>query len=116
MKLSEPVQNMDRGDNQKMETHSEENEIIIISESEFDLVDFFRRILEFGYITHFYKTPLAPWITKPSAAKVHSSDRKLSEEESTERNRSEIRELSEEEAKRIISIFPNIVRRKRYSE
>lgn len=77
-------------------------------------LDFMKRILDFGYITHFYKTPLAPWIEKPSVSKGHYSDKKLTSGEII--NRTEYRELSEEEAVHLISFFPKVVRTKRYRE
>jgi integrase/recombinase XerD len=39
-------------------------------------LDFLRRMLEFSYVTYFYKTPLAPWIEKPSVSKGHYTDKK----------------------------------------
>jgi integrase/recombinase XerD len=77
-------------------------------------LDFLRRILEFGYLTLFYKASLSPWITKPSVAKGHYSDRKIAAGEEEQKNREEIRELSEVDAALIVSIFPNIVRSTRY--
>lgn len=61
-------------------------------------LDFFRRLLEFGYITQFYKSPLAEWIEKPSIKKGHYS-------ESGTLNRSQLRELSEREAKMLVQYF-----------
>jgi integrase/recombinase XerD len=77
-------------------------------------LDFLRRILEFGYITHFYKTPLAPWIEKPSVTKGHYTDKKKQNGELS--NRTDYRELSEEEAMYLASLLPKIVKSKRYRE
>lgn len=77
-------------------------------------LDFLRRILEFGYVTHFYETPLAPWIEKPSVSKGHYSDKKKKNGEII--NRTDYRELSEEEAKYLASLFPKIVGSPRYRE
>jgi integrase/recombinase XerD len=76
-------------------------------------LDFLRRILEFGYITHFYKTPLAPWIEKPTIVKGHYSDKKLPN--GTVVNRTEYREMTEEEAIKLASMFTEVVRCKRYT-
>lgn len=75
-------------------------------------LDFMRRILEFGYVTHFYKTPLAPWIEKPSVSKGHYSDKKMKNGEII--NRTDYRELSEKEARYLAELFPKIVRSKQY--
>lgn len=75
-------------------------------------LDFMRRILEFGYVTHFYKTPLAPWIEKPSVSKGHYSDKKKKNGEIV--NRTDYRELSEDEAKYLVSLFSKVVRSRKY--
>lgn len=75
-------------------------------------LDFLRRILEFGYVTHFYKTPLAPWIEKPSVAKGHYSAKK--KVDGVEVNRTDYRELTEEEARYLAKLLPKVVKTKRY--
>lgn len=75
-------------------------------------LDFFRRILEFGYITGFYKNPLVPWIDKPSVAKGHYRG----DTETDSLNRTDYRELSEEEARLLAAQMPETVKSRRYQE
>ncbi|GIN87338.1 tyrosine recombinase XerD [Heyndrickxia sporothermodurans] len=74
-------------------------------------LEFFRRLLDFGYETQFYKAHLSTWITKPVCKKGHYlTDRTQSEEKQT---RVQVRELNQKDAEYIISCFPKIVRSER---
>ncbi|WP_046180317.1 tyrosine-type recombinase/integrase [Domibacillus tundrae] len=65
-------------------------------------LEFFRRFLEFGFNTHFYGTRLSVWIQKPLIQKGHVSH--------SSENRTEMRELSSNEAKHIIDCFAKTVK------
>lgn len=69
-------------------------------------LEFFRRILDFGYETQFYKTHLSTWIKKPTAQKGHYII------EETSHHRVQVRELSQKDAEMIISFFPKVVKAK----
>lgn len=69
-------------------------------------LDFFRRILEFGYQTKFYSSVLAPWIQKPKSIKGHYSG-------GDNMNRKEIRELPQQEAQMLIKAMPGVVKTNR---
>jgi integrase/recombinase XerD len=72
-------------------------------------LNFFRRLLAFGYKTHFYKGPLYEWIKKPAIKKGHYSD-SLSETQTY----SEVRELSQRDAEELIGLFSKLVKQKAY--
>ncbi|KKB34757.1 tyrosine-type recombinase/integrase [Bacillus thermotolerans] len=74
-------------------------------------LEFFRRLLDFGYETQFYQSHLSTWITKPVSKKGHYSKSKQAE-----KNRTPLRELSQADAERILSFFPQIVKSKRNQE
>ncbi|EIT86703.1 phage integrase family protein [Fictibacillus macauensis ZFHKF-1] len=75
-------------------------------------LDFFRRLLDFGYETHFYTVLLSTWIDKPTARKGHA----YSQEDTFEFMREERRELPQDEAERLLAFFPEIVKTDRYKE
>lgn len=66
-------------------------------------LEFFRRLLDFGYETNFYPTYLSTWINKPRARKGHYMNDKK------QPNRFQVRELSKRDALEIIGCFPEIV-------
>lgn len=67
-------------------------------------LEFFRRLLDFGYETQFYKTHLSTWIKKPTATKGHYII------EENNHHRIQVRELSQEDAETLISYFPKVVK------
>ncbi|SDN45799.1 integrase/recombinase XerD [Fictibacillus solisalsi] len=75
-------------------------------------LDFFRRLLEFGYETHFYKALLSRWIVKPAAQKGHYIIEETRQNQS--QTRFQLRELSQEDAEFLISYFPKIVKTDTY--
>ncbi|GGB69169.1 tyrosine-type recombinase/integrase [Fictibacillus barbaricus] len=72
-------------------------------------LEFFRRLLDFGYETRFYKAHLSIWIEKPKIRRGHV----LYEEN---KNRVQLRELNQKDAEVILSFFPKVVRAKKYQE
>lgn len=77
-------------------------------------LEFFRRILDFGYETQFYQAHLSTWISKPPAKKGHY----IIEEtrQNISQTRVQVRELSQRDAEYLISFFPKIVKAKRNRE
>ncbi|TCN18933.1 tyrosine-type recombinase/integrase [Mesobacillus foraminis] len=77
-------------------------------------LEFFRRLLDFGYETQFYKAHLSTWITKPVAKKGHY----LIEETRNENSQTlvQVRELSQKDAEYLISFFPKTVKAARNRE
>ncbi|MDQ0214000.1 integrase/recombinase XerD [Oikeobacillus pervagus] len=71
-------------------------------------LEFFRRLLDFGYETQFYQVHLSTWISKPSAKKGHY----IIEETRSEaaQTRIQVRELNQRDAEYLISFFPKIVK------
>lgn len=71
-------------------------------------LEFFRRLLDFGYETQFYKAHLSTWIQKPPAKKGHY----IIEETRTEtsQTRVQVRELNQRDAEYLISCFPKVVK------
>ncbi|MEK4199916.1 tyrosine-type recombinase/integrase [Cytobacillus sp. FSL K6-0265] len=63
-------------------------------------LEFFRRILDFGYETQFYAAHLSTWVSKPSSKKGHI----------TKQDGSQVRELTPNDAEHLISCFPKIVK------
>lgn len=84
------------------------------SKSAIRKLEFFRRLLDFGYETQFYKAHLSTWITKPTSKKGHY----IIEETRTEssQTRVQIRELSQTDAEYVISMFPKVVKSDRNRE
>jgi integrase/recombinase XerD len=77
-------------------------------------LEFFRRILDFGYETQFFKAYLSTWISKPVSRKRHYIVDKTSHEEV--QSRMQVRELTQRDAELIISCLPKIVKAKRNRE
>ncbi|MED2974076.1 tyrosine-type recombinase/integrase [Fictibacillus sp. B-59209] len=75
-------------------------------------LDFFRRLLEFGYETHFYKALLSRWIVKPTAKKGHYIIEETRQNEA--HTRFQLRELTQEDAEHLISHFSKIVKTDTY--
>lgn len=73
-------------------------------------LEFFRRLLDFGYETQFYQAHLSTWIKKPTAQKGHI----IMEETRQNRGptRVQLRELTQQDAEQILSFFPKIVKSK----
>ncbi|MCA1026023.1 MULTISPECIES: tyrosine-type recombinase/integrase [Cytobacillus] len=65
-------------------------------------LEFFRRILDFGYETQFYKAHLSTWVSKPSSKKGHFSDQTSAGVG--------MRELTAFDAEQLISCFPKVVK------
>lgn len=76
-------------------------------------LEFFRRLLDFGYETQFYKSHLSTWISKPAAKKGHYVDYSHPNEGQT---RIQVRELNQKDAEFLISFFPKIVKADRNRE
>jgi integrase/recombinase XerD len=70
-------------------------------------LEFFRRLLDFGYDSKFYASPLSRWIHKPPVRRGHylNDDNK---------NRVQLRELNQEDAENLIRYFPLVVRTQNY--
>ncbi|MBY0120478.1 tyrosine-type recombinase/integrase [Bacillus sp. S/N-304-OC-R1] len=77
-------------------------------------LEFFRRLLDFGYETQFYKAHLSTWITKPTSKKGHYIIDKTRQE--TGQTRVQVRELNQKDAEYLISFFPKIVKANRNRE
>ncbi|MGE8081814.1 tyrosine-type recombinase/integrase [Peribacillus loiseleuriae] len=73
-------------------------------------LEFFRRLLNFGYETQFYKAHLSTWITKPVSKKGHYIIEETRHQEG--QTRVQVRELSQKEAEYLISFFPKVVKAK----
>lgn len=77
-------------------------------------LEFFRRLLDFGYETQFYKAHLSTWISKPVSKKGHYIMEETRHEEA--QTRVQIRELNQKDAEFLISFFPKVVKAKRNRE
>ncbi|MDQ6598852.1 integrase [Bacillus salipaludis] len=77
-------------------------------------LEFFRRVLDFGYETQFYKAHLSTWITKPVSKKGHYIIEETRHDEA--QTRVQVRELNQKEAEFLISFFPKIVKATRNRE
>jgi integrase/recombinase XerD len=77
-------------------------------------LEFFRRLLDFGYETQFYGAHLSSWISKPTSKKGHYIIEETRQEES--QTRVQRRELSQADAESLISHFPKIVKTQRNRE
>lgn len=77
-------------------------------------LEFFRRLLDFGYETHFYKSHLSTWVSKPTLKKGHYIIEETGQNEAI--NRQQLRELSQVDAQKILSFFPKIVKAKKNRE
>ncbi len=71
-------------------------------------LEFFRRLLDFGYETQFYKTHLSTWISKPTSKKGHYIMEGTRPEEA--QTRVQVRELNQKDAEYLISFFPKVVK------
>ncbi|MEX3713193.1 tyrosine-type recombinase/integrase [Cytobacillus horneckiae] len=72
-------------------------------------LEFFRRLLEFGYETQFYKAHLSTWISKPSSKKGHYIIKET-------QMRPQVRELNQKDAEQLIACFPKIVKARKNQE
>jgi integrase/recombinase XerD len=77
-------------------------------------LEFFRRLLDFGYETRFYKAHLSTWISKPVSKKGHYIIEETRHEEA--QTRVQVRELNQKDAEFLISFFPKIVKSSRNRE
>ncbi|MCM2535214.1 site-specific integrase [Neobacillus pocheonensis] len=77
-------------------------------------LEFFRRLLNFGYETQFYKAHLSTWISKPVSKKGHYIIEETRHEEA--QTRIQVRELNQRDAEFLISFFPRIVKATRNRE
>ena len=77
-------------------------------------LEFFRRLLDFGYETQFYKSHLSTWITKLISKKEYYIMEETCQNE--DMNRMPLRELSQAGAEWLLSFFPKIVKAKRNQE
>ncbi|WP_307197912.1 tyrosine-type recombinase/integrase [Neobacillus niacini] len=77
-------------------------------------LEFFRRLLDFGYETQFYKAHLSTWISKPVSKKGHYIIEETRHEEA--QTRVQVRELNQQDAEFLISFFPKIVKSTRNQE
>lgn len=84
------------------------------SKSSIRKLEFFRRLLDFGYETQFYKAHLSTWISKPVSQKGHYIIEETRSE--NKQTRVQIRELSQKDAEYMISFFPKIVKTTRNRE
>jgi len=71
-------------------------------------LEFFRRLLDFGYETQFYKAHLSTWIQKPTAKKGHYIIEETRSDLS--QTRVQVRELNQRDAEHLISCFPKVVK------
>lgn len=71
-------------------------------------LEFFRRLLDFGYETQFYKAHLSTWITKPTSKKGHYIIEETSPVDS--QMRLQVRELNQKDAEYLITFFPKVVK------
>jgi integrase/recombinase XerD len=77
-------------------------------------LEFFRRLLDFGYETQFYKAHLSTWISKPVSKKGHYIIEETHHEAA--QTRVQVRELNQRDAEFLLSFFPKIVKAKRNRE
>ncbi|MED4454947.1 tyrosine-type recombinase/integrase [Metabacillus fastidiosus] len=77
-------------------------------------LEFFRRLLDFGYETKFYKAHLSTWISKPVSKKGHYIIEETRPENA--QTRVQVRELNQRDAEYVISFFPKIVKSNRNRE
>ncbi|SMQ86948.1 integrase/recombinase XerD [Bacillus sp. OV166] len=77
-------------------------------------LEFFRRLLDFGYETQFYKAHLSTWISKPVSKKGHYIIEETRHAEG--QTRLQVRELNQRDAEFLISFFPKIVKATRNRE
>jgi integrase/recombinase XerD len=84
------------------------------SKSAIRKLEFFRRLLDFGYETQFYKAHLSTWISKPAAKKGHYIIEETRPEEA--QTRVQVRELNQRDAEYLISFLPKIVKANRNRE
>ena len=77
-------------------------------------LEFFRRLLDFGYETQFYKAHLSIWISKPTIKKGHYIMEETRQKEA--QTRVQVRELNQKDAEYLISFFPKIVKANRNRE
>lgn len=93
------------------------NEFIITkyaAKSAIRKLEFFRRLLDFGYETKFYEAHLSTWIQKPRAKKGHYIIEETRHK--SQNSRMQLRELSAFDAEYLISFFPKIVKSKTNTE
>ncbi|MEK5102721.1 tyrosine-type recombinase/integrase [Cytobacillus sp. FSL M8-0252] len=69
-------------------------------------LEFFRRILDFGYETQFYVAHLSTWVSKPSSKKGHFA----------QPDSGQVRELTPHDAEHLIACFPQVVKAKKNRE
>ena len=84
------------------------------SKSAIRKLEFFRRLLDFGYETQFYKAHLSTWISKPVSKKGHYIIEETRPEHA--QTRVQVRELNQKDAEYLISHFPKIVKATRNRE
>ncbi len=84
------------------------------SKSAIRKLEFFRRLLDFGYETQFYKAHLSTWISKPVSKKGHYIIEETRQEQA--QTRVQVRELTQKDAEYLISLFPKIVKATRNRE
>ncbi|WP_100402787.1 tyrosine-type recombinase/integrase [Bacillus sp. FJAT-42315] len=77
-------------------------------------LEFFRRLLDFGYETQFYKAHLSTWISKPTAKKGHYIIEETRPE--SRQTRVQVRELNQRDAENLLACFPKIVKAERNRE
>lgn len=77
-------------------------------------LEFFRRLLDFGYETQFYQAHLSTWISKPTAKKGHSIIEETQQGEA--QTRVQVRELNQRDAEYVISFFSKVVKANRNRE
>ena len=78
------------------------------SKSAIRKLEFFKRLLDFGYETQFYKAHLSTWISKPVSKKGHYIIEETRSEYS--QTRVQVRELTQKDAEYLISFFPKVVK------
>ncbi|MGF6949982.1 integrase/recombinase XerD [Neobacillus sp. B4I6] len=77
-------------------------------------LEFFRRLLDFGYESEFYKAHLSTWISKPASKKGHYIIEETRREEA--QTRVQVRELNQRDAEFLLSFFTKIVKATRNRE
>lgn len=77
-------------------------------------LEFFRRLLDFGYETQFYNAHLSTWIIKPVSKKGHYIIEETRQDEA--QTRIQVRELTQKDAEYLISFFPKVVKATRNRE
>ena len=78
------------------------------SKSAIRKLEFFKRLLDFGYETQFYKAHLSTWISKPVSKKGHYIIEETRQENA--QTRVQVRELNQKDAEYLISFFPKVVK------